>query len=320
MQNDPDKIRPIFWFMKGWDEGRVATKKALENFPQGVTVQDLDVVWVTKWLKKNTHFTAEELFLIQLNDSESPTKMFIFATQWPPTLQLNAHFLHMETFAKMSTNRSVDGGNRLNQLKAKGGYKNGVIDWTFGCYEFPVAEAGRVKAIKHITGKQIEVPSHVTIRTDADALQNWYDFDAEVLTDASHPQNLSQLMEASCKATKEGPWALQVYHGGNCPSFNDAFLREHMDLMVFRAELERIRPLRGVCTDTPLFQPDTRVARTGQPRKRCAEAQMTKRPRHVSFEGSQADAAIATPAAAASGLRGGDGEEDHECSPGSAGA
>jgi len=309
MQIDPTLIHPTFMFLQRSLEEHVNSTP--EYLPGPIMVEDIDVMWVTTWLTNNTDFTDVEILQARLDDPESPTKMFIFETQWPPTLVIDAHFLHMEAFGRMSTKRSVAGGKRLNKLKARGGFQDGFFDWTFGCYEFAVDFTERVIAIKHITGKEIDLPDHVTIMASHDIQANWDDFNAEVLQDALPPQKLWRFVEAAWKETKEGPWALEMYHGGRCRSFDEELMREHLDLM---AEL-----MADVPTVLPIAPPDLRHFWAHQPDICYAQAHesrarllMTGQPRQVASEGPQAEAAVATAAAAAaSGLRGDDGEEDH---------
>ena len=271
MQNESGNESGMQNVSENSEAERLAKWYHAEFFPRTVTVQQLGFVWVSRWLTGNTDFSREELLLIELAEPEAPLQMFLFETQWPPTLRLNADCLHMETFGRMSTRRSWAGGKRLNELKARGGYQRGVIDWTFGCYDFPMDEAGQVLAIKHITGTLIEVPSYLALRRGFfDVQANWDDFGARLRMPPLQLK-LWKLMENECKAAKTGPWALEYYTGGNCKRFNAAFAEEYNALLASRRVLAHSRVSDGVFIDMQQLHEKKRDAGLSKWRKQCVE-------------------------------------------------
>jgi len=309
MQHDSGNIIPMYKAMEKRAADKLAQEASVEYFTHVTTVNKLDVVWVSQWLTNNTNFTTMEILACTRRDPESPMQMFLFETQWPPTLRLNLDCLHKETFGRLSTHRSVAAGKRLNKLKARGGCQDGVLDWSFGCYEFPVVDKGRVKAIKHISDKQIAVPDHMTILTDFDFQANWDDFGAQVRKPPLQPQKLWQLMESECKEAKEGPWAIETYTGGNCKAFNTMFASEYKALMASRAALNQSQISDAVSTGIQQLKAEKRAAGLTEARKRGAEVLETKKKRRsITVRGPAGQASPAQAAAPSAE----NGEEDAE--------
>jgi len=298
MENDSSKIRQMSELMAMREEERLARQHAQEYFPHVVTVRKLDVAWVIQWLTKNTIFTTEELSMCMRVDPESPIKMFIFETQWPPLLTLNSECLHKETFGRMSLKRSESNGKRLNMLKVRGGCRNGVIDWSsFGCYKF-VLDEGRV-LLRHSTGWMSLIPAHMTIMDDFALQMNWYDFGAEVFKYPAGAQYLWTLMEYDWKEDKEGPWRVERYCGGNSKRFNAAFKVEYKDLMDTRAALNQSQGADAVSTGMQQVTPEKRADGLTMAREEGSEVLEAKKKRRRITENCSAEGAPPEEAAAA---------------------
>ena len=120
----------------------------------------LDDAWVIDYVASISDIPVAELLKGKAYDEDSPKQLLQLATQAPLHAKPTG-----ELMAKAVSKRILDAlasklGMRLQHFFAHGGVKDGVINWSLGCYSPMYNSDGVLAKVKHISGDCVDTSDY----------------------------------------------------------------------------------------------------------------------------------------------------------------
>lgn len=166
-------------------------------------LRDLEKDFLLNFVVTRSDLAVHEVLKALERDPMVVQQLLAFETQIPLTLRWREELWSREVTFRFLADRGDAMGNRLQKFKASGGFKNGAVQWTLGCYKPNFqGEENRMVSITHVpTQCTVTVANTVVIvKGSVSMIDNWSDMDAAFLVPPYPPLKCHSLFKSG-----EGP-------------------------------------------------------------------------------------------------------------------
>ena len=199
--------------------------------PAGTLRTMLDDAWVIDYVASISDIPVAELIKCKAYDEDGPKQLLQMATQAPLHSKPAEELLVKAVSKRIFDVLNVKHGMRLQRFFARGGLKDGVINWSMGCYTPTYGEDGILKKVTHVSGDAVDVSSYA-ITSDWLLVDNYADWSAMFSRKPMAPTKAHMFFKSSAK----GPYKIAALSVSSKP-WKDLLRQEHHGWTIGRAQV-----------------------------------------------------------------------------------